>query len=112
MEENEKMKKAARIIAEKGGETGGVAEAVGIDADTFEKWIYDTAFPSMIADAADRWSQTQTAGVWSALVGCAEDGSVPAMKLFFEIRDRRGQDGDAAGTVHDASIDRLRAAVL
>lgn len=83
--------------AARGGKAGGsgvsgtvtaLCQACGVPRTTFYRWMADPTFLQYLEGLIERYTDGALAEVWKALVRECKRGSVPAMRLFFELKGR------------------------
>lgn len=95
-----------------GGESlTAVREKLGIDGETWEAWLRDGGVPGDVVTLAKAMAEMCAPWVWSSLLGLTREGSIPAMKLYFELC-REKQLPEAGRVQPDREILMLRQAVL
>lgn len=68
-------------------------ERLGLFGDTWEGWLRDGVLPGELVRLSRSMAEMCAPWVWSSLLKLTEDGSVPAMKLYFDLCK-----AEAAGT--------------
>lgn len=68
-------------------------ERLGLFGDIWEGWLRDGELPGEMVRLSRRMAEMCAPWVWSSLLKLTEDGSVPAMKLYFDLCK-----AEAAGT--------------
>ena len=109
--EREKQTALLREVLEAsfaGGQSlASLREKLGIDGETWERWLREGGVPGDMVTLARAMAEMCAPWVWASLLGLTRDGSVPAMKLYFELcRDRT--PAASAETAGDRQIAMLR----
>ena len=65
-----------------------VCEDVGVARSTFYKWLKDEDYVSYIQELIDRYTDSELAAVWKALIVKCKTGDVQAIKLYFELKGK------------------------
>ncbi len=71
----------------------GFRKRLGLFGDTWEGWLRDGVLPGELVRLSRSMAEMCAPWVWSSLLKLTEDGSVPAMKLYFDLCK-----AEAAGT--------------
>lgn len=77
-------------------------ERLSLDGDTWEGWLRDGVLPGQVVRLSRSMAEMCAPWVWSSLLKLTEDGSVPAMKLYFDLCKSEvagGSGGNADGEV-------------
>jgi hypothetical protein len=61
-------------------------EEVGVRKSTFYDWMKDSRFLDYLNSQRDKYTDSEIAEVWKALVTKAKRGDISAIKLFFEMK--------------------------
>lgn len=90
-----------------------VLEEYGVDEREYLSWIEGGGFPAIAERLAGGFAEADAPYVWNALLELIRGGSVPAIKLYFELRAKKSSGGElqSAMTRGDA-MQSLRNAVL
>lgn len=81
---------------------GSVSEAcrsVGISRNTFYKWLRDPDFKGTLEAMIGDYTDSEQPHIWQAVVKKAENGSIEAAKLYFELKGKYKQKVDISGGV-------------
>lgn len=81
-------------------------ERLGIDGETWEAWLREGGMPGDLVSLSKAMAEMCAPWVWASLLELTRDGSVPAMKLYFELCKEKG--GPAAGGSGEREIAMLR----
>lgn len=91
-----------------------IAEKAGVSRQTIYDWMDDEEFKQVLDKKIDQYVNSQTANVWKSLIEQARNGSVPAIKLFFEMegkyKERKeitGKDGGPIETKQEYDLSDL-----
>ena len=113
--ETEKKTQLLRQVLEAGFAGGesltAVREKLDIDGETWESWLRDGGVPGDVVTLARAMAEMHAPWVWSSLLGLTGEGSIPAMKLYFELCKEK-QMPSAGGMLPDGEIDLLRREIL
>lgn len=64
---------------------GALREKLGIDGETWERWLRDGGMPGDMVSLSRAMAEMSAPWVWASLLSLTKEGSVPAMKLYFEL---------------------------
>ena len=77
-----------------------ICEAVGVDRSTYYKyWRNNEKFRSYVDDLIEKYTDSELAAVWRALIKRCLDGDLSAIKLFFELKGKYKQQVQLDGGV-------------
>lgn len=106
----EKQKEVLRQMLDTGfGGRDSLAELrdrLGIDGETWEAWLREGGMPGDLVNLSKAMAEMCAPWVWASLLELTRDGSVPAMKLYFELCKEKG--GQAADNSGEREITMLR----
>ena len=60
-------------------------DKLGIDGETWEAWLREGGMPGDLVSLSKAMAEMCAPWVWASLLEMTQDGSVPAMKLYFEL---------------------------
>lgn len=85
-----KQRRVAEKLAdpEFSGTVTALCQACGVPRTTFYRWMADPTFLQYLEGLIERYTDGALGEVWKALVRECKRGSVPAMRLFFELKGR------------------------
>lgn len=83
-------------------------QQLGVDGDTWEGWLRDGVLPGQVVRLSRSMAEMCAPWVWSSLLKLTEDGSVPAMKLYFDLCKAEVAGGSENPKFGDAEVMRLR----
>ena len=85
-----------------------------VTVDELVGWVRDGRFNEYVMRLAQGFAQADAPYVWSALLKAAEDGSVPATRLYFDLMSRTAEGTKTALSPTEASaeIRSLRASIF
>lgn len=73
---------------------------LGISRNTYySKWLQDKKFTEYVDKLITRYTDSELADVWRALIKQCTAGNVNAIKLFFELKGKYRQQIDVSGGV-------------
>ena len=73
-------------------------DRLGIDPDTWEALLREGGVPGMLVSLSKSMAEMCAPWVWASLLEQTKDGSVPAMKLYFELcREKQAETGSSSG---------------
>lgn len=78
------------------GNISELCEKCGVSRSTFYRWRDQPDFCDYVDSLIDKYTDAELAGVWKALIKSCLQGNVPAMRLFFELKNKFKQEGKAA----------------
>ena len=61
----------------------------GVDEDEFTDWVRDPVFREYTASVARDFAEADEVSVWRSLLALIKGGSVPAIKLYFDLQNRK-----------------------
>lgn len=61
---------------------------VGVSRATFYRWMDNPSFRDYLNYLIDKYSESELAAVWKALIRRCTGGDTQAMKLFFELKGK------------------------
>lgn len=106
----EKQKEVLRQMLDTGFGGGdsltGLREKLGIDGETWEAWLREGGMPGDLVSLSKAMAEMCAPWVWASLLELTKGGSVPAMKLYFELCREKG--GAAAENTGEREIQALR----
>lgn len=82
-------------------------ERLSLDEDTWEGWLREGVVPGQVVRLSKGMAEMYAPWVWASLLRQTEDGSVPAMKLYFELCKGDTAGAETAGAV-SSEVLRLR----
>lgn len=95
----EKQKEVLRQMLDTGFAGGDsltqLREKLGIDGKTWEAWLREGGMPGDLVSLSRAMAEMCAPWVWASLLELTKGGSVPAMKLYFELCKEKNT---AAGT--------------
>ena len=68
-----------------GGSITELRDRLGIDGDTWEAWLREGGMSGALVSLSKAMAEMCAPWVWASLLEQTKDGSVPAMKLYFEL---------------------------
>ena len=81
------------------GTIGELCKEVGIARSTFYKWTDDPAYRRYLQELIDKYTDSELAAMWKALISKGISGDVAAMKLYFELKGKYKQQVQMDGVV-------------
>ena len=86
----------------------------GVNTDELVRWIREGRFTSYAMRLAHGFAQADAPYVWQALLKAAEEGSVPATRLYFDLvtKASEGPKPSLPSLPVSAEISALRASVF
>lgn len=89
-----------------------LAEA-GVTEAEYLGWVADGTFPAEVASLAKRWAEAEAPFVWRDLLALTRSGSVPAMRLFFDLSGKRTAEKSTSPYPYpSAQLEALRADIF
>ena len=64
-------------------------DKLGIDGETWEAWLREGGMPGDLISLSKAMAEMCAPWVWASLLEMTKDGSVPAIKLYFELCKER-----------------------
>lgn len=109
----EKQREAAWAMVRGGLQMEQLLADGSLTAEEAVAWIRDGRFPEYVMSLARGFAMADAAAVWAALLASAEDGSVPATRLYFDLMTR-SEGGRRSETVPGPSpaLEAVRASVF
>lgn len=92
------IKGKKRKIAEKlaspefDGNISNLCKEYKIARSTLYRWYDDACFKGYVEWLIERYTDTELANAWRALIKRANCGNIEALKLFFALKDKYKQD--------------------
>lgn len=85
-----KQRRVAEKLAdpEFSGTVTALCQECNVPRTTFYRWMANPAFLQYMEGLIERYTDGALAEVWKSLVKACTQGSVPAMRLFFELKGR------------------------
>jgi len=87
-----------------------VLAAHRVSEDEYFSWITDGVFPSYTSSVAIRYAHADEPYVWAKLLELIEKGNVQAIKLYFDMRFKKG--GQATSSAPSRELEELRSALF
>ena len=100
-----------RALVTTGGSRADVLAEAGVTEAEYLGWVTDGAFPAEVASLARRWAEAEAPFVWRDLLALTRSGSVPAMRLYFDLSGKRAAERSAP-SYPSAQLEALRADVF
>ncbi len=99
--ENQRMKKALAVLGgiESGGNLETAAQAAGVSEETLLRWLGTEKFREEVRDWTERESESVRGEVWKALLDKCRAGDSSAIRLYFDLKDRKKETGEARAAV-------------
>lgn len=77
-----------------------ICEEIGINRSTYYKyWRNSENFRNYVNELIEKYTDSELAAVWRALIGRCMDGDISAIKLFFEMKGKYKQQVQLDGGV-------------
>lgn len=77
-----------------------ICEELGISRNTYySSWLKDENFIAYVNELVERYTDSELASVWRALIDKCHKGDVNAIKLFFELKGKYKQEVKLDGGV-------------
>lgn len=85
-----KKLKMARMLAdpEQRGSIKELCAEVGVARTTFYDWIGDDDFRGYVDGLIEKYTDSELARVWKALMKLVDQGNIQAIKLYFELKGK------------------------
>ncbi len=110
MKRDWRMKRALAVLGsiQEGGSLSEAAEAAGVSAETLIRWFGRSEFREGVRQLTEQESDSVRAEVWRALLDKCRAGDSTAIRLYFDLKDRRQEKAEAppAVIVDDIPPDR------
>lgn len=81
------------------GSVTEICETIGVARSTLYRWLADSAYCRYLDELIDKFTDSELANVWKALIRRAVNGNVEAQKLYFELKGKYKQQLDINGGV-------------
>lgn len=106
-----RQKAAAYAMVRDGRRFGEIMEESGMSAEEGVAWIRAGRFTEYVSELARGFAEAEAPMVWAALLRSAEDGNVPAARLYFDLmeRGRRGDPMSLPASLPAAPSEELKA---
>ena len=95
----------ALAMVRRGDHLEDILHEYGMSEEEFTCWVRDGTFREYAASLARDFAEADEVNVWKSLIALIKDGSVPAIKLYFDLRNKRS--ASCAVSV-DSGIEALR----
>ncbi len=89
-----------------------VLEEYGVDESEYLSWIEEGGFAAMAARLAGGFAAADAPYVWNVLLELIRGGSVPAIRLYFDMRAKKMAADPQAVPGRIDSLQSLRSAVF
>lgn len=66
-----------------------IAQMAGIGETTLYRWLRKPEFIKIVNDLIDKYANAELGMIWKALAKECSKGNVQAMKLYFEVQDKK-----------------------
>ena len=85
-----KKRKMAEMLAspEFDGNISKLCDEIDVARSTFYRWYEDSDFVRYVEWLIERYSDSELANAWRALIKKANSGNVEALKLYFELKGK------------------------
>lgn len=105
-----KQRRAAELLAnpEFNGTITDLCAQVGVSRNSFYRWMDSPVFLDYLEELIDKYTDSELARVWKALMRKIDQGEIQAIKLYFELK---GKYNNGAGVVKTNEIDPFSKAV-
>ncbi len=106
-----KMQKCAEHLASPDfdGNVSRLCEDMGIARSTFYRWYDRQEFKNYINELIDKYTESELANVWKAVVESAKKGNLQALKLFFDLKNSQAMAAQGSGVVFISGEDKIEA---
>ena len=96
-----KKRKMAEMLAnpEFDGNISKLCIEMGVARSTLYRWYDDSDFMSYVEWLIEKYTDSELANAWRALVKKANTGNVEALKLFFELKGKYKKEISVEGGV-------------
>ena len=96
-----KKRKMAEMLAnpEFDGNISKLCNEMGVARSTLYRWYDDSDFMSYVEWLIEKYTDSELANAWRALVKKANTGNVEALKLFFELKGKYKKEISVEGGV-------------
>ena len=88
-----RQKAAAYAMVRDGRRLSDIMEESGMTPEEAVAWIRAGRFTEYVRDLARGFAEADAPTVWAALLRSAEDGNVPATRLYFDLMERAQASG-------------------
>ncbi|MBO6052672.1 MAG: hypothetical protein J6Q17_02955 [Clostridia bacterium] len=85
----ERQKAAAYAMVRDGRRLGEIMEDCGMTPEEAVAWVRAGRFNEYVSTLARGFAEADAPMVWAALLRSAEDGNVPATRLYFDLMERQ-----------------------
>lgn len=85
-----KKRKMAEMLAnpEFDGNISKLCDEIGVARSTFYRWLDESDFKGYLDYLVEKYSDSELANAWRALIKKANSGNVEALKLYFELKGK------------------------
>lgn len=87
---NGKKKELAELLANPdfNGTITEMCAKVDVARSTFYKWLDEEEFTKYVNGLIDKYTDSELAAIWRALISRAKAGDTQAIKLYFELKGK------------------------
>ena len=75
-----------------GGNAEKICEETGVEKEEFEKWLDEEGFKKLFEKAAKKSNYREIAVVWKSLIDLCRGGNIQAIKFYFEMKEKCGEE--------------------
>lgn len=85
-----KRKKVAELLADPDylGNIKQICEKADISRSTFYRWLEEEEFKKQVDNIIGIYTDAELGAVWKALIRECKKGEIPAIKLYFELKNK------------------------
>jgi hypothetical protein len=87
--QNPKQAAVAFAMVRSGKELETILRENDVSDEEFTSWILDGSFRDYVSHLARGFAEADAPLVWGSLIENAKKGSVPAMKLYFDLQNKK-----------------------
>lgn len=88
-----------------------MCDQIGVSRNTFYRWQNEPDFRGYVNYLLENYSDSELANVWKALTNKAKKGSTEAIKLYFELREKLGQNNNNESEKQSKMLEAIEKAV-
>lgn len=96
-----KRLQAAQMLASPdfNGTVTELIRELDVSRATFYRWMGEREYLDFISSLIDRYTDSELASVWKALIRQCKAGDISAIRLYFELKGKYRQQIDLGGSV-------------
>ncbi len=89
------------------GNISKLCEELKIARSTFYRWYDKEEFKQYINSLIEKYTESELANIWKAIVEAAKKGNLQALKLFFDLRNSQDKSSTQNSVVFITGEDKV-----